>query len=277
MWLSFSFNVSTDRQDVLIALLDSIGFEGFEQKENELIAIVPQSKFSEQLFLETIQPLPVSFQRIEVADKNWNEEWERNFQPLIIENKIAVRASFHQPIKSVEHEIIIDPKMSFGTGHHATTEMMMRMMLQENFSGKTVLDFGCGTGILSILAVKLGASSVLAIDNDPWAVENCIENFQLNGVGNGKVIYGDSVPASKQFDFILANITRAIIVGLLPPFSKSLSERGSLLISGFLQSDKVQVEQIAGLYEWVNCKASKSGDWVCLNMSRALANHDGSE
>jgi ribosomal protein L11 methyltransferase len=271
MWLSFAFKALPDQQQILIALLDSIGFEGFEQKENELIAFVPQSKFSEQVFLETIQPLPVLYQRNEVADKNWNEEWERNFQPIIIENKIAVRASFHSPIMNVAHEIIIDPKMSFGTGHHATTEMMMRLMLEENFSGKTVLDFGCGTGILSILAAKLGASSVLAIDNDPWAVENCRENFELNGISNARVVLIDIIPAWEKFDVILSNIARETILQRLAGFSKSLNVSGSLLISGFLARDLEQVEKGVTLSGFMKRSGLQSGEWVSLTLSLSTA------
>lgn len=252
MWLSFSFKLSAEQQDLLIALLDSIGFEGFEQKEDEVIAFIPETEFSEAVFLETIQPLSVSFEKREVAEENWNEEWEKNFQPIIIENKIAVRASFHDPIKNVEHEIIIDPKMSFGTGHHATTEMMMRLMLEEDFSGKTVLDFGCGTGILSILASKLGAASVLAIDNDRWAVENCRENFGLNGIENAEVILRDSVPADRKFDFVLANVTREVILRNLAALSSALIGNGQILLGGFVLSDKIQMQSAtrqAGL-EW---------------------------
>lgn len=221
-----------------MALLNSIGFEGFEQKENLLIGFVPAEKFSESEFRELIQPLDLAFEKSEVAEENWNEEWEKNFQPIVIENKIAVRASFHSPVNGVEQEIIIDPKMAFGTGHHATTEMMMRLILEENFSGKTVLDFGCGTGILSILAAKLGAATVLAIDNDPNAVENSRENFQLNRIGNAAVMWGDTVPAGEKFDFILANVTKEVIMENLRAYSAAMENRGSLFISGLLFSDR---------------------------------------
>ena len=262
MWLSFSFKSSAEQQDVLLALLDSIGFEGFEQKENEVIAFIPETKFSETVFLETIQPLSVSFEKMDVAEENWNEQWEKNFQPIIIEHKIGVRASFHQLIKNVEHEIIIDPKMSFGTGHHATTEMMMRLMTEENISGKTVLDFGCGTGILSILASKLGAASVLAIDNDHWAVENCRENFVLNGIEIAEVIWGDSVPADKKFDFILANITRDVIIKHFKAFSEALTKNGHLLISGFLESDQRNVLSAAYECRFILTGKLISGEWM---------------
>lgn len=262
MWLSFTFKASGEQQEMLIALLDSIGFAGFEQKENELIAVIPQADFSEEVFLETIQPLAVSHERKEVPGQNWNEEWEKNFQPIIIENKIAVRASFHSPIMNVAHEIIIDPKMSFGTGHHATTEMMMRLMMAEDFSGKPVLDFGCGTGILSILASKLGASSVLAIDNDVWAVENGKENIKLNKIENAEVIPGDSVPADKEFDFILANITREVILQQLPDLTHSMKPNGILLLSGFLNRDSKLMKDAVALHGLQLKEEMQSGEWA---------------
>lgn len=261
-WLSFSFKISQEQQEILLALLDSIGFEGFEQREEELLAFIPREKFSEEDFRNVINQFPVSFEKKTVAEKNWNSSWEKNFEPIIIENKISVRASFHQPIKNVRHEIIIDPKMAFGTGHHATTEMMMRLMLGENFSGKEILDFGCGTGILSILASEVGGKSVLAIDNDPKAIENAKENFLLNSIQNATALLTDAVPSHKRFDIVLANITREIIIQLLPDFYQASNNSGKLLISGFLIKDEAVVKSAATFHNFFWKKQMISGDWL---------------
>lgn len=222
--------------------MDAIGFIGFEQKEEELIAFIASEKFDEEVFnhlLESLQPsFKITFQKKEIAEQNWNNEWEKNFQPILIGNDIAVRASFHEPFPGVKHEIIIDPKMSFGTGHHATTSMMMQLMLKENFENRSVLDFGSGTGILSILASKLGTASILAIDNDSWAFENAKENLELNHVTNTEAVLGDSADfVGRTFDIILANINREVLLKSMNQFSQVIASNGLLIMSGFLEDD----------------------------------------
>ncbi len=246
-YFSVTFGISESwQQEIVIAHLDAIGFEGFEVTEKELIAFIPTGDFNEDEFLAVITPLreeyKFTFDLTEIAGQNWNEAWEKSFQPISINHDIAVRASFHPPVPGVKYDIIIDPKMSFGTGHHATTSMMMKLMLLEDFDNKKVLDFGSGTGILSILAAKLHAATVLAIDHEEWACKNAVENFDLNKVSGAIVVRGDAEGfQSEQFDLILANINLTIITDSMPRFKSALLNGGKLLISGFLETDEEAV------------------------------------
>ena len=250
-YYSITFQISENwQQEIVIAQLDAIGFEGFELTEKELIAFIATGDYSEDEFLAAITPLReeygFTFNLTEVAGQNWNEAWEKSFQPIIINHDIAVRASFHPPFPGVKYDIIIDPKMSFGTGHHATTSMMMQLMLLEDFNGKKVLDFGSGTGILSVLAAKLHAASILAIDHEEWACNNAVENFGLNKVLMANVVRGDAALfQTEQFDLILANINLTIITGTMLQFKSALLNGGKLLISGFLESDEKAVIESA--------------------------------
>ena len=252
-YLSFTFSdINIDQREILFAYLDAIGFEGFEEDDDRLIAFIPSDKFSEEIFKATLDILsiPVSYHKNEFHPRNWNETWEKQFQPVIIADQVGVRASFHPSMSHLPHEIIIDPKMSFGTGHHATTSMMMQLMLNENFHHKSVLDFGCGTGILSILASKLGAKSVVAIDNDERAIENARENLVLNGAENVSLIKDNSPSIEgNQFDIILANINRDVILKNAEKLVRMLSQPGKLIISGFLAEDIQQIVSETGHLE----------------------------
>src|SRR5205809_1554224 len=180
-YLQFVFDIKDENvKDILIAQLSDIGFNGFEEHEKGLIAFIDSSNFVDDAFNNVTDQHNISFSREMIAEQNWNSIWEENFQPVIIRNLVAIRAHFHQPITTVQHEIIITPKMSFGTGHHATTYLMLQQMQDINFSRKTVLDFGTGTGILAIMAELSGAKNVVAIDNDEWSINNAKENFAAN-------------------------------------------------------------------------------------------------
>ena len=173
-------NISLEQSDLLIAQLSEIGFNGFEEEENNLKAFVPIYDFVEAAVNEIAASHHLSFYKSTIEETNWNAVWESNFQPVIVDNFVGIRADFHEPIMGVEHEIVITPKMSFGTGHHATTFMMIQQMREIDFTGKSVFDFGTGTGILAILAEKLGADKVFAVDYDEWSIENAKENLEKN-------------------------------------------------------------------------------------------------
>jgi len=272
-YYSFTFPLEKSwQQEILIAKLDAIGFEGFEEKQGELIAFISAVTFNEKEFLmllESMQPLfSIAYVKTEIAEQNWNLVWESNFQPIIISNDLAVRASFHSPFPLVKHEIIIDPKMSFGTGHHATTSMMLELMLLENLENKKVLDFGSGTGILSILAAKLGASSVVAIDNEEWACRNSVENFHLNNVSSATSELGDaSTFKGKKYDVILANINRMVIINTMVQFSESLQYHGLLVISGFLQEDEEMVVVAARSSGFKISKKMEQDGWMAMRLN----------
>ncbi len=231
--------------DVVIAALGEIGFESFEETENGVKAYIQAPDFSEAAiqeseYLKTSGFFELSYKKSLIKAQNWNAVWESNFEPILISD-ISIRAPFHPKPENIQYDIIIEPKMSFGTGHHETTCLVVEEMLLLNFENKRVLDMGCGTGILAILADKMGAGKVTAIDIDEWAYTNSLENIVRNNTPEIKVLHGDIKKlASQEYDIILANINRNILVKDLGTYSSMLSQGGSLVMSGFLDVD-VQV------------------------------------
>ncbi|MFZ4057503.1 MAG: 50S ribosomal protein L11 methyltransferase, partial [Ferruginibacter sp.] len=195
-YYEFDFDgVDQELNDQLIALLSNQGFEGFEEEEGTLLAFIAIDKFDENLFHETIAHFPqLSYTQTEIEQVNWNQQWEQGFQPVQVGSFAAVRAHFHAAIPEVKYDIVITPKMSFGTGHHPTTYLMMQQMESIDFKNKSVFDFGTGTGVLAILAEKLGAASVLAIDNDEWSINNSKENVAMNHCSAITLALGDCPP-----------------------------------------------------------------------------------
>jgi ribosomal protein L11 methyltransferase len=252
-------------QEILIALLADHGFEGFEECQHQLLAFVPAEKFQSTQINQLLSGMQLNYSKIIVEQKNWNEEWEKNFEPISIGAFCGVRAAFHQTIKRVEHEIIITPKMSFGTGHHATTYLMIEAMRDIEFNHKTVLDFGTGSGILAILAEKLGAKNILAMDNDDCCIGNASENIQSNNCSKIIVEKGDATPHSVQgFDVILANINKNVIMEQLPFFKQQLTSGSVLLISGLLIEDLTGLEKLAESYSLYIASKSLRDNWICV-------------
>lgn len=226
------------QQEILISQLSDLGAEGFEQTERNVIAYFNENIFRSYEINELLKNN--SFYITTIQERNWNEEWEHSFQPVIVNNFCMIRASFHQSGSNVQHEIIITPKMSFGTGHHATTYMMIEKMKDMDFKNKTVLDFGTGTGVLAIFAEKLGASNIIAIDVDHWSVENAKENIAQNHCSKISIYLSSKIPDQK-FDIILANIDRNVLVGYKMQLKKGLKKNGCLLLSGLLQTDEEDI------------------------------------
>jgi len=243
-YLSLSFTgLSEDQKDVLSGLLSDAGFDGFEEKDPDIFSAFGNSILIQKEKLEEVLRLTGLVGTTEIIpEKNWNEEWERSFEPVIIPGKVAVRASFHAPVANVKHEIIITPKMSFGTGHHATTYLMMEEMMKYDFNGKSVFDFGTGTGILAILAEQLGADNVFAIDNDEWSIDNASENIAMNNCNKIKISLNNSWDSNKKFDIILANINKGVILDNREFLIRSLVKEGLLMLSGLLSSDQKDIE-----------------------------------
>lgn len=232
----------SNTSEVLIALLADLGFESFVENEGEVAAYIPLPSFTDDIkqALDSpgIRDLMESYRRKTIADQNWNAVWESAYEPVVIDGRCMVRAPFHEKIGNIEFDILIMPKMSFGTAHHETTRLMVRYLLEMNLDRKSVLDMGCGTGVLAILAAMKGASPVVAIDNDEWAYENARENVSGNKVQPIEVLMGDaSLIVGMHFDIVIANINRNILLSDLPAYRQCLPSKGMLLISGFYEED----------------------------------------
>lgn len=258
--------------DILSAELSDLNYEGFEELPAGLKAYITQDLYDADALSELldwykdkagatlldVSPLP---------DINWNETWERSFQPIWVggEQNIFIRAPFHEP-QPARYELVVEPKMAFGTGHHETTAMMLQAMLPLDFLGRQVLDFGSGTGILAIMACKLGAASVVAIDNDTWAYQSCIENAELNHTPNVRAVLGTAadIPSNTLFDVILANINRNIILAALPQLEAALQTDGYILFSGILQSDISEIIAATTQYNWHLNDTLQAGQWAML-------------
>lgn len=261
-------------KDVIAALAAEIGFESFVDSSSGTNGYIPSSQFDKKVLDEMIANFPletkITYQVTEIEGKDWNEEWEKNFfQPLVIDNKCIVKSSFHKVSEVYDYNIIIDPRMAFGTGHHQTTELMIRSILDENMEGKSLLDMGCGTAILAILASKRGADSILAIDIDQWAYDNAIDNLKLNDVHNIEVQTGGAELLNKQeFDVILANINRNILLNDIHRYSGVLKEKGTLFLSGFYAEDipAIKAECVQNGLHYVSHK--EKDNWVAVKFQK---------
>jgi ribosomal protein L11 methyltransferase len=258
-----------DFQEVLIALLGEMGYEGFEQEDGRLQAFIPAATFDEAALRELLAAHGLGYSLQEIGERNWNAEWEANFQPVVVEGFCAIRAHFHPPMPEVEYELIITPKMSFGTGHHATTYMMLHAMRGIDLRGKRVLDFGTGTGVLAILAERLGAGVVVAIDNDDWSIENAVENVEANGCSRIGVLKRDRVAdVEGPFDVILANINKHVILNEIQTLAQQLTEDGVILLSGLLKDDAEEIENEAVKNNLSVSGLMTKGSWICLKCGK---------
>ncbi|HNP99471.1 MAG TPA: 50S ribosomal protein L11 methyltransferase [Bacteroidia bacterium] len=241
-YLEVRFYNDVSLNEALIAWLGESDFQMFEEHEDGISAFIPEQDYKEEKVAELIRHIPgnenIRFEKSFIKDRNWNKEWESNFEPVTISDILYVRAPFHKAAKNGLREIVIEPKMSFGTGHHATTALMIELMAEPDFKGKSVLDMGCGSGVLAIFAKQLEADDVLAVDIDDWSIENTRENCLRNQAPSIRIQKGDvNVLGKEHFDFILANINRNVLLNDLNVYCSVLKSGGSLLISGFLTED----------------------------------------
>lgn len=275
-FISFKFKCTPEQSEILIAILSEKNFEGFQEEQNCLTAYISSSeKISEEL-IQQIEAFGINFPSPDIIpDKNWNEEWESKITPIEINDLVLIRTEFHRVEKKFPFEIIIQPKMSFGTGHHATTHMMIELMMEikNDFKDASVFDFGAGTGILSIMAEQLGAKEILSIDNEEWAYENMIENFARNKSVKCIPELSDKPPATEnKFDIILANINRNVILEFLPALKQTLKPLGIIFCSGFLPEDEIVIMQTA---EKLNLKFSTRKfreNWMALVFKNTSTN-----
>jgi ribosomal protein L11 methyltransferase len=250
-FIELKVTVSPDFSDILIAELAEIGFESFVDTDEGLNAYIQSHDFDldqiEEIRQKYSSHAQIAYNFSTIERKNWNEEWEKSYQPIIIGNQCLVRASFHQIQGQYPYEIIINPKMSFGTGHHETTSLMLENQLAISHTNANVLDVGCGTGILAIMACKRGATTVDAFDIDEWAVENSRENFELNNCTHATVQKGtiQEVKLAPVYTIVLANINRNVLLNEIPDYSSLLPQGGFLLLSGFYEKDIADIEKLA--------------------------------
>ncbi|MBC7872654.1 MAG: 50S ribosomal protein L11 methyltransferase [Ferruginibacter sp.] len=264
-FIQISFqSIPPEQQEILIAHLAEAGYEGFEESDTGLKAFVSEKNYDKELLCEITFKYQISFNEQVIPETNWNAVWESNFQPVIVDDFVAIRADFHEPITGVEREIIITPKMSFGTGHHATTFMMIREMREIDFTGKTVFDFGTGTGILAILAEKLGAEKILAADNDDWSIANATENAIKNNCSKIEVKKMITLLHNDKYDVVLANINKNVIVDNFSSLVKLLAPEGILLLSGLLEEDEPEMMEVAGKFPLLFREKTTRNNWMTL-------------
>ncbi|PTX22863.1 ribosomal protein L11 methyltransferase [Pontibacter mucosus] len=248
-FIEVTLKVNADFADILTAELGELGFDAFVETEDGFSAYVEEEKYNQQ-DLEEVLARYADFVQVEytvqkIERQNWNEEWERNFEPLFIGGQVSVRASFHEKPAEAKYDIVINPKMSFGTGHHETTTLMIENQLTLDHQGKRVLDMGCGTGILAIMAGELGAAEIVAVEIEDWTVENARENAELNGYAGIDVRLGgaETIAGDAPYDIILANINRNVLLEDMPAYKAVLKPGGYLLLSGFYTEDLPMIQQ----------------------------------
>tara|TARA_R110002012_G_scaffold307741_2_gene513433 strand:- start:107 stop:934 length:828 start_codon:yes stop_codon:yes gene_type:complete len=268
----FTVNPLQPAVEILIAELGYAGFESFVETEEGVTAYIQKEEWNEQI-LDDVQILKsnefeITYTFDEIEQTNWNEEWEKNFNPIIVDDRCSVRAPFHEKFDT-DYDIIIEPKMSFGTGHHETTHMMIQHILKNDFEGKSVLDMGCGTGVLAILAEMRGASQLEAIDIDNWCYLNSLENVVRNNCKHITVLEGEgSLLEGKTFDTIIANINRNILLEDIKVYAKCLNENGSLFLSGFYKEDIPFIQKECELYDLNLSDQLDRNNWVALHFKK---------
>ena len=258
--------------DLFVAFLAENGFDSFENWEEGIEAYIPSEDFSEDELVEKITNFP--YQGVEllsvnaIPDQNWNEEWEKNFfSPIVIGDECVIHSSFHKAVPQVQYDIQINPKMAFGTGHHATTSLIIAALLEAELRGKSLLDMGCGTAVLAILAAMRGAAPITAIDIDTWCVENAKENSQINKIENIDIRLGDArLLKGMHFDVILANINRNILLTDMKTYASCLNEQGELYLSGFYTEDIPILEAEALKHGLKTLEYKEKNNWAMMRL-----------
>lgn len=270
---TFQVNIIPDKLEfgeIIIALLSDLDYHGFEENGSTIVAFISEDLFNEEILKTTLIPYSKNYTIKVIPYENWNAIWEAKFEPVLVNDFVSVRAKFHPPSSRTKYDIIITPKMSFGTAHHPTTFLMIQQMQQLECTNKKVLDFGTGTGILAILAAKMGALDIVAIDNDEHSIENAKENIQVNDIENILVKQQDSIANAGTYEIILANINLNIIMLNIEMMYGRLIAGGVMILSGFLSHDAdIIIEKCNSLHFTLDQKLKKDG-WICLSFTRHM-------
>lgn len=267
--LTFILNPIEPFSEILMSELADIGFESFVETETGFQAYIPQNLFDEnqlkQIDTWIEKPCEISYEIKQIEEENWNAVWESNYEPVYVDNICSIRAPFHPENPNTQYEIVIEPKMSFGTGHHETTSSVIRLLAETEIAGKSVMDMGCGTGILAIFAAMKGASSVEAVDNDPWSYENTLENIERNGHPEIKAALGDaSYLGNTKYDIFIANINRNILLRDMESYIKCINDKGLLLMSGFYTEDIPAIRTEAEKWGMNFINFIEKNNWVAI-------------
>ncbi|WP_299161508.1 50S ribosomal protein L11 methyltransferase [uncultured Tenacibaculum sp.] len=274
IYIEYTFKVTPKEPatEILIAELGMVGFESFVENDNGVTAYVQKEEWKEDILSEVYilksEEFKITYNHTEIEQTNWNAEWEKNFNPIRVEDLVSIRAPFHEN-PNLKYDIVIEPKMSFGTGHHETTHMMVQHLIDLDVENKKTLDMGCGTGILAIFAEMKGAKPIDAIDIDAWCYENSVENAERNGCKHISVYEGEaSLLAGKKYDIIIANINRNILLNDMETYTNCLSEKGILLLSGFYSEDIPIVDAEVSKYALTLNKTIERNNWVALQYQK---------
>ncbi len=252
--------------EMLIALLMDLGFEAVQEEEETITAAIEESLYSANEVAAVFKQLSLSFTTERIAQQNWNAEWEKSFDPVLVDDYVAIRAAFHDAVPGVKHEIIITPQMSFGTGHHATTWLMISLMQSIPLEGKSVIDFGTGTGVLAILAEKEGAKEVLGIDCDEWSIRNAKENILANHCKAIALLQMEKMTDDRKADIILANINLNVITANLKSIEKASVPGAIILLSGILESDVPGLSEILKGMGWYPSRVAVRNGWAAIRI-----------
>jgi ribosomal protein L11 methyltransferase len=272
-YIEYKFQVTETEpwNEIIIATISDLPFESFVENENGFDAYIPANQENEaeiKEVLDTLELVEFTYSRKEIEQENWNATWEENFTPILVNDQCLIRAEFHETIENIPYEIIIQPKMSFGTGHHSTTHLMVEYILETEFKGKDILDMGCGTSILAILAMKKEANYAECIDIDEWAVENSIENGKRNGVSLDAKMGDNSLLGTKHFDVILANINKNILLAQIPSYINVLNEGGDLFLSGLMEQDFEDILAFCTEHNLTFVSKKQRNEWIALHFKK---------
>ncbi|MFK7931933.1 MAG: 50S ribosomal protein L11 methyltransferase [Saprospiraceae bacterium] len=258
--------------EILIAMFSQQPFDTFEETEGGFGAYIPAKEYADtvEAYVKELQrQFDFKYEVNHIPAQNWNAVWESNFQPILVDKFCGIRADFHPPLPHVQHELVINPKLAFGTGHHETTWMMMKMLENRTLRNKKVFDYGCGTGILAILAAKLGATELDAVDIEEPSYENTLENIEINQVRGITTYLGtlETIPF-RVYDLILANINRHVILDSFTALYQRLHRNGRLVISGILKSDEALILDAAKSHNWQFVQRLERGEWICVEFKK---------